>query len=128
MKLPVLLASSLLCAGAWAAPAAQRDKDDDDSGIDPHHGYVNHEGHTCEITDAVKCRAGPGTDFDVVTTLKKGFKGTFTCAKSAECVVIDDFENCTWDLVYLQGIPCYVSGHYTDAECGMAKLGSCNDD
>lgn len=34
----------------------------------------------------------------------------------------------TWDLVYLQGIPCYVSGHYTDAECGMAKLGSCNDD
>ncbi|AEO60491.1 hypothetical protein MYCTH_2309722 [Thermothelomyces thermophilus ATCC 42464] len=128
MKLAALLASSLLCAGVWAAPATKSDDKSSTSEIDPHHGYVNHEGHTCEIIDEddVKCRAGPSTEFDIVTTFNKGFKGTFICAEKGKCVLIDGLENCTWDLIYILGVPCYVSGHYTDSECGVAKLGLCS--
>ncbi|KAL2158711.1 hypothetical protein VTH06DRAFT_4193 [Thermothelomyces fergusii] len=134
MKPAALLASALLStAVVWAAPASKNDDDDDDksdsskSEIDPHHGYVNHEGHTCEIIDAaeVNCRSGPGLDFEPVTTLKKGFKGTFTCVQTGECIVIDGFKNCGWDRIYIMGVPCYVSGQYTDKDCGAAKLGFC---
>ncbi|KAL2196691.1 hypothetical protein P885DRAFT_77814 [Corynascus similis CBS 632.67] len=121
MKLASLIASSFLWAGISAAPSAKDDK------IDPHHGYVSHAGHKCTIEGAseVKCRSGPGTDFSVVTTLKEGFTGTFTCVQKGETVTIDGFPNSGWDRIYYLGVPCYVSGQYTDSECGVSKLGFC---
>ncbi len=36
----------------------------------------------------VNCRAGPGTNYKVVTTVKKGDYEFYNCVKSGECVTI----------------------------------------
>ncbi|KAK4245556.1 hypothetical protein C7999DRAFT_16222 [Corynascus novoguineensis] len=122
MKLANLFLSSLFSAGIIAAPESKKVE------IDPHHGYVHHHGLKCTIqnTSEVNCRSGPGIEYEVVTSLKKDFEGTFTCVERGECVTIDGFRNCGWDRIYHLGVPCYVSGHYTSEECSLANLGWCD--
>jgi len=89
MKLANLFLSSLFSAGIIAAPDSKKVE------IDPHHGYVHHHGLKCTIenTSEVNCRSGPGIEYEVVTSLKKDFEGTFTCVERGECVTIDGFQN-----------------------------------
>jgi len=80
----------------------------------------------CEIiggSSRVNCRSGPRTSASVVRTLPRGETYAFSCVKSGECVVINGASNCGWDYSYTLG--CYVSGHYTDNDCTLARLGRC---
>jgi uncharacterized protein YgiM (DUF1202 family) len=82
MKLTHLLAASLLPAGLLAVT------------VDPHDGGIRRQGLSCTVVASeVNCRSGPGTEFDVVTSLKKGFVGTFDCAKTGECIVLNGMKN-----------------------------------
>ncbi|KAL2257806.1 hypothetical protein VTK26DRAFT_9148 [Humicola hyalothermophila] len=128
MRLTALSAASfLLPAGLLAAPQGG---DGLFGGADGGNLEVrNWTVHTCTIRaqNYVNCRAGPSIDSDVVATLPGGMVGGFLCVESGECVTIGGNRNCGWDRLYYFGTYCYVSGHYTDAQCGVAKLGMCSE-
>ena len=83
--------------GLMAAPVTEDAVDvvaRESDGVSPNHHASGlssrHNGIMCQTVGAsvVNCRAGPGTNYKVVTTVKKGEWGIFTCVKSGQCVTV----------------------------------------
>ena len=102
MKLISLLTSALLPVGLMAAPVAEETaevvaRESDDVSPNPHaNGLSSRQSYqACAAVgaSAVNCRAGPGTNYKVVTTVKKGEVGFFSCVKSGECITVGGSTN-----------------------------------
>ncbi|KAK4041116.1 hypothetical protein C8A01DRAFT_34849 [Parachaetomium inaequale] len=76
-------------------------------------------------SSTVNCRTGPNTKYRVKMTMRKGNTYDFWCVYSGQCVTINGFRNCGWH--YSKQHDCFVSGHYTDNRCTLARLGSCGN-
>ncbi|KAK3295301.1 uncharacterized protein B0H64DRAFT_474291 [Chaetomium fimeti] len=123
MQLKYLLTGALLPLGLMANPTPEADVD---SSLDAR--AFSRPQH-CQIIGGatkVNCRSRPKTSSGMRTTLRRGNTYDFWCVRSGECVTINGFRNCGWH--YIRGLDCYVSGHYTDNHCTLARLGSCSGD
>lgn len=94
MKLTTLLVTSLAAFGL-ASPVAIADADSitpRDTGNDL---LTKRDPQICRIVNAstVNCRKGPGTNYGVVTTVKKGQLFLFMCLVSGECVTVGGATN-----------------------------------
>ncbi|KAL3963429.1 hypothetical protein ACCO45_000433 [Purpureocillium lilacinum] len=122
-----IIAASFLALGTAANPIAElsdlEPRNATDEVFDKRVG-----GAGCRIINAdVNCRSGPGTQYRVIATAKKGVLYFFTCVKSGECINIGGSVNCGWDRLSFRDFesPCFVNGHYTDNQCTVANLGKC---
>ncbi|KAK4445319.1 hypothetical protein QBC34DRAFT_429098 [Podospora aff. communis PSN243] len=100
MHLSHLLTAALLPLGLFASPTGPDEAEIDARAIK--------RPQTCGIVGnaaTVKCREGPGTKWDVRTTLRRGTEHDFWCVFSKECITIGGSTNC----------------------CTRARLGSCSD-
>jgi uncharacterized protein YgiM (DUF1202 family) len=96
MKLNSLLTAALLPIGLMAAPIAEEAADVvarepvDVSANEPAGSLIDRSSTMCKIVGAsvVNCRSGPGTGYRVVTTLKRGEYGVFSCVKSGQCITV----------------------------------------
>ena len=96
MKLTSLLTTALLPIGLMGAPIAEEAAGIvarefvDVSANEPAGILFKRTSVWCSIVGAseVKCRAGPGTNYQVETTISKGRMGVYTCVKTGECVNI----------------------------------------
>jgi uncharacterized protein YgiM (DUF1202 family) len=92
MKLTFFLTAALLPLGLVAAPVGEESTNIvarepvDASANEPAGGIFKRNEKMCQIVGAsvVNCRAGPGTGYRVVTTVKRGEAGIFDCVKSGE--------------------------------------------
>ncbi|KAL6858260.1 hypothetical protein ACO1O0_005720 [Amphichorda felina] len=128
MKLTSLLAGALLVCGLNAAPVADvADGVEMSEARDVAGELFARSGQLCRIvgTKTVNCRTGPGTNYKSKVSLASSWtRGYyFTCVKSGQCITINGAKNCGWH--YFEEDRCYVSGHYTDSHCTLAKLGRC---
>ncbi len=94
MKLVTLLLASLAPITLSASPiAATADVTPRDAGDDL---LAKRAAGICRIVNVsstVNCRSGPGTQYAVVTTFKKGQLLYFPCLKSGECITINGATN-----------------------------------
>lgn len=97
MKFSAIIAASFLALGTAANPIAElsdlEPRNATDEVFDKRVG-----GAGCRIINAdVNCRSGPGTQYRVIATAKKGVLYFFTCVKSGECINIGGSVNwCAW--------------------------------
>ncbi len=88
MKLTSLLTAALVPLALMAAPVIEET-------ADVVARDMNDVKQVCAIVGAsvVNCRAGPGTNYRVVGTFKKGDVGWFSCVKSGVCVTVGGSTN-----------------------------------
>ncbi|KAK0634091.1 hypothetical protein B0T14DRAFT_86249 [Immersiella caudata] len=113
MHLSYLFTATLLPLGLLAAPSSAEEELDRRAIKRP---------QTCGIVgnaNTVKCREGPGTKWDVRTTLRRGTEHDFWCVYSKECITIGGSTNCGWH--YIPSLKCFVNGHYTSGSCTRGK-------
>jgi hypothetical protein len=88
MHLSHFLTAALLPLGLLANPTAHEEAEIDARAIK--------RPQTCGIVGnsaTVKCREGPGTKWDVRTTLRRGTEHDFWCVLSKECITIGGSTN-----------------------------------
>jgi uncharacterized protein YraI len=94
MKVTSLLTAALLPMGLMGAPIADEAADVvaresvDVSANEPAVGLLAATWCSTVGASEIKCRAGPGTNYQVETTISKGRMGVYTCVKTGECVNI----------------------------------------
>lgn len=114
MKLTSLLAAALLPMGLMGAPIAEEAADVvaresvDVSANEPAGGLFKRTSVWCRVVGAseVNCRAGPGTNYGVETTISNGRMGVYTCVKTGECVNIGGKVN--WLVLVDYTYPCAI--------------------
>ncbi len=92
MKFTTLLLTSLAALGLNASPIAETsDVTPRDAGND----LLKRVAGSCRIVNAsaANCRTGPGTQYGVVTSFKKGQLLFFVCVQSGQCITINGATN-----------------------------------
>lgn len=93
MKLAALLLTTLVPLGLRASPIA------DTAGVTPCDAgndlLTKRVAGSCRIINAsaVNCRTGPGTQYGVVTSFKKGQLLFFICVQSGQCITLNGATN-----------------------------------
>jgi uncharacterized protein YraI len=85
MKLTTLLAAALVPIGLQASPIANADNYNTT--------LIERGPGGCRMLANANCRSGPGTQYKVIATAKKGVLYFFTCVKSGECITVGGSTN-----------------------------------